>query len=639
MNTRVGRPAGTRAGRTLAVLLAAVLLVGCSGIPGSGPVHDVRKVSDQISQQAPATPDPGMTPDAIVRGFIYAAARISLAGPAGSAYAAPRQYLTAKAGQVWQARPSSVIILPDQFRIDPSPTDPAALTILAPVLGTLDPDRAFHAGSGADYKMTVHLVKVGGQWRISDPPAELLIRQADFSSVFSVRTLYFLDADHSVVVPDRRYVINGGAQDNRIVTLINLLLHGPAGVLKGAAQSELTGAALRTNPATDSTGLTQVDLKGIDLVTAADRNALAAQLVWTLSPDAPRVAININGAPLDAHQGVYTASTFESFSPDRVPGTGAVASDPYFINAAGGVVDLLTKKALFGAVGTGSEHVLTAAMSAATGTLAAVSNVKNVDGTTSAQLLIGQPLSYQQAVPALRATTLTQPSFSRSGDEVWVVQNGGDKNPEIYQISTSRTNSAAGAPAGASRAKVGSAELAGKGRVTALVLSPDGVRVAIVAGGKLFLGAVATVGATKPDTGSAANSADALTITNLRVLRSDLTGVGAVAFENASYLMVVSNNFPGYRSIKELKVDGSDVTQATTALQYGDVTSMAVSAVDSTAEAPGENTPSAAAAVYVTLGQQGSLGPVLKLQGTLSDGTWLPADASAPTATSVFFPN
>ncbi len=628
--------------RAVLAVLCLLLATACSGIPDSGPVQDVRKVNDQANQQAPVTPDPGMTPDAIVRGFIYAAARISLSG-SSPAYLAPKQYLTARAAQTWQTKPSSVVILPEQFRIDPSAADPAALTIAAPIEGTLDPDRAYHSGAGLDYKVTVHLVKEGGQWRISDPPAELLIRQSDFNTVFSVRTLYFLDAGHSVVVPDRRYIIRGGTAVERVVTLVSLLLRGPAGVLKGAAQSELTGAALRTKPITDPTGVTVVDLKNIDLPTANDQNALAAQLVWTLSPDAGQVSININGAPLNQKQPVYRASTVASFSPDRVPGGGELASDPYFLDGAGAVVDLISKKTLVGGLGTGSPRLVTAAMSAATRTLAGVATVRNTDGSTSQQLLIGQPACYQNWLPALKATSLTQPSFSRSGDEVWVVQNG-SSNPEIYQVSTSRTSttgSASGCTGStASRAKVGSAELAGKGTVTSLVLSPDGVRVAIVAGGKLYLGAIAAPDADARSGPSTAPSEgpDALAVTNLRQLRSDLTNVGPVSFQSAKKLLVVTSNAPGYRSIKQLNVDGSDLTQVTTDSQYGDVTSMAVSVVDSTAEASSDGT-AASATLFVTIGQSDALGTVLELNGSLTDGRWQPPNETSPMASAVFFPN
>lgn len=281
-------------------------------------------------------------------------------------------------------------------------------------------------------------------------------------------------------------------------------------------------------------------------------------------------------------------------------------------------------------------------MSAATGTLAAVSDVRNIDGTTSAQLLIGQPLADQQAVPALKATTLTQPSFSRSGDEVWVVQNGGAKNPEIYQISTGQPSSTATTSGGASRAKVGSTELAGKGPVTSFVLSPDGVRVAIVAGGKLYVGAISTTTVTAKGQATPAPAEDpnSLTLINVAELRGELSNVGPVAFRSANELLVVSNNLPGYRSIKDVRIDGSDVTQVSTDSQFGDVTSMAVSVVDSTVTTDtADTTQPVAALVYVTLGQTGSPGPVLKLKGSLTDGQWVPADADSPMAAGLFYPN
>ena len=185
----------------------------------------------------------------------------------------------------------------------------------------------------------------------------------------------------------------------------------------------------------------------------------------------------------------------------------------------------------------------------------------------------------------------------------------------------------------ASRAKVGSAQLAGKGAVTALVLSPDGVRVAIVAGEKLYLGAIAAVTTASTDSSKTAiaDAPAALTVINLQQLQGSLTDVGPVAFQSSNELMVVSSNLPAMM-IKQLKIDGSDLAQATTNSQYGDVTSMAVSTVDSTAEvaapdATTDVTTSAAAAVYVTLGQPGALGPILRLQGSLRDGEWVPADA------------
>jgi len=630
--------------RSVLLVVGALLMTACSGIPGSGPVVNVTKVANPVNELGPATPEPGMKPDAVVRGFVAAAARISLAGTAGSAYSAPKQYLTAKAQQTWQSRPEAVAILSDQYRVDPSPDDPTAITISGTSDGTLDRDKSYHGGNGTTYRIVVHLVKEKAEWRIGDPPAELLILNRDFRTVFSARTVYFLDSTRTVVVPDRRYLINVNSKpENRVATLINLLLRGPAGVLKGAAVSQLTGGSLRTTVGTTPDGLTtKIDLLGINLPTAIDRNALVAQIVWTLYPDPGQLAISLNGVPLDPKTPTYTLSTVQSFNPDRVPGKGAVAADPYVIDQNGAIIDLQTQRPLWGRVGTGSAAVQSAAMSAATGTLAAVANSRSKSGGQS--LLIGQPLDHGETEPALEAPTLTQPSFSRSGDEVWVVQNGASKNPEIYQISTGPTSSGSGT---ASRAKVSAPQLAGKGPVTALALSPDAVRVAVVAGGKLFLGAIAAPVA--PPSANAArqpspDTPDALSLINLAELRGDLDEVGPIAFRSANKILAVAKNPSlSYRSIVDLSIDGSDVAAVTSEDLTADVQAMAVSVMGSDAEPVAGGSIGTAdanpAGVYISAGLPGQVGSVLKLQGSLSDGRWVPVDPVVSSGKNPFFPN
>lgn len=633
--------------RLLALLLSAIVLTACSGIPGSGPVVQVRNVADQAGQsgqEAPPTPVAGQRPVLLVRAFIDAAARISLAT---DSYSIPRAYLSTTAQRTWQQpnRPAGVQILSSgDLRVEPSLTDPATITVSATSEGSLGTDQAYHSGNGATYKVVIHLVQEKGQWRISDPPGELLILLGDFSRVFSPRTLYFLDASHTVVVPDRRYLIKTSTPKNRVATLMNLLLAGPAGVLKGAAQSELEGGTLRTNVTTDPNGLvTRVDLLGIDLATAADKTALAAQIVWSLYPDAVQVAISVDGAPLDASQPSYTFAAFESFSPDRVPGTGSVASDPYYVDGNGFLVDLRTMTPLTGPLGTGSAHVVSAAMSAATGTLAAVSGMAG-----GQSLLIGQPTDLSAPQSALKARTLTTPSFTRTGNEAWVVQNG-STNPEIYRVST---NPSATATAIASRAKVTAGQLGGLGPVTGLTLSPDGVRVAIVAGGHLYLGAIAvpvaqakagSTNATAPDT------PDSLTVINLEEVRGELDDVGPVAFASANELLVVAKNpsvqYGGYRSITDLNVDGYDATQVTTTQLPGDIQAMAVSTVDSAVQtaspAGAANGTQNTSSVYIIWGSPGQPGDIWELKGALADGLWQPVSTTAPsrlTGINLLFP-
>ena len=166
-----------------------------------------------------------------------------------------------------------------------------------------------------------------------------------------------------------------------------------------------------------------------------------------------------------------------------------MASDPFYVSPGGAIAGLLDGKPVAGPLGTGDPAVLSAAASATTGVTAAVAT----DPLGGQQLLLASPDQVDRADPALKAETLTQPSFTRSGDEAWVVQNGANK-PEVYRVSTSGTPS---------RERVPADELAGKGAVTALALSPDGVRVAIVADGQLYIGALTPApaeGASAPTT-------------------------------------------------------------------------------------------------------------------------------------------
>ena len=162
-------------------------------------------------------------------------------------------------------------------------------------------------------------------------------QQSDFATAFRQRVLYFLDRSGTVVVPDVRHVVIGQTPANRANRLISMLIGGPSSQLRrrGADPSSPRESALRSNPSVDPDGVLQVDLTGVDVSTPEARRALAAQIVWTLSPTSPRIAITVDGEPLDPAQQVYTINSVSSFDPDRLAGTGQVASDPYFVTPDG----------------------------------------------------------------------------------------------------------------------------------------------------------------------------------------------------------------------------------------------------------------------------------------------------------------
>jgi hypothetical protein len=156
--------------------------------------------------------------------------------------------------------------------------------------------------------------------------------------------------------------------------------------------------------------------------------------------------------------------------------------------------------------------------------------------------------------------------------------------------------------------------LSGLGDVTQLVLSPDGTRVALVAGSRLYLGVVAVT----PPAGSVAEAAGPK-IENLVEIAPALTNVGPVTFAAADLLLVGADSGSGLRILYKVGVDGRQVERTTDDGFFGDVQAVSV--------APGKP-------VLMSYGSR-----IYQLEGDWQTGRWIaPLDQPFLQGSAPFYP-
>jgi hypothetical protein len=315
------RLARVRRACVLAALAASV--TGCVGMPNSGSPgtfgatpQDTTPDSDFIGA-LPAGPAANWTPTEIVTGFLNASASY----PVYSAVA--REYLVGTASKAWDPNWSVQVV--DQVNV-PLSADygPAGRQATVDVTGTV---RASFNGSGqyvgaqqnhggaltTDWPFK--LVKVNGQWRITNPPKFRMLTEPDFSQVYKPQDLYFFDSTGQVLVPDSVFVPAGTSPTALVSNLVGALLKNPQTPWLQNGTNPTPPAAVTAFPrgttmspvAVDGTTAT-INLGGAAAsATPTAREQIAAQLVWTLTgpqagqqtgpPNIQAIQLEINGKP------------------------------------------------------------------------------------------------------------------------------------------------------------------------------------------------------------------------------------------------------------------------------------------------------------------------------------------------------
>ncbi|TFV60162.1 UNVERIFIED_ORG: hypothetical protein E4P37_19590 [Bacillus sp. AZ43] len=450
----------------------------------------------------PLAPEPGASPEEIVRSFIDAAASTRPGHPVA------REHLTEEAAEAWSDATGVTVIGADFATVT---TESGAVVVTANPVGSVDEQGVFTVGSPSTFTRQFTLQQVDDEWRIADPADGLVILEPDFQRVYEEAAAYFLDPTGERLVPDPRYLVAG----ERLPTaMVERLLAGPSAILSAGVKNPLGGARLRSDVELEGQAAV-VDLTGLSVEPSPVLSQISAQLVWTLSElrNVPvhTVELRVDGEPLriDGVPRDQTATDWRGFDPDAVP---QETVGHYVVDGA--LRTVTTGEPVPFPAGSGG-YGLTDAAVAVDGDQSFLVGVRSGGG--GATLLAG---SYTgELAEVLSAGRLSSPTVAATRTEVWVVRDG----TSVVRVQPGAEPQAVTAPT-----------LTGLGAAQVLRLSPDGVRAALVVegpGGRtLYMGTVV-----RAEDGSVA-------LRDLRSVAPDLSRVVDVAWRDSGSLLVLAGN-------------------------------------------------------------------------------------------------
>ena len=585
----------------LAAVVTAVVtaVAGCVAMPSNGPAGEFNASPQSSAPEGnligsvPLGPQAGENPSQIVQGFLIAAASYPT-------YQAAQLYLTSSAVKEWNPgfavnvyssltvpkaalTPKTARNASPRASVDVTGTVQASFNGSGQYVSVLNPGPAA-ATATASYPFT--LVKVGGQWRITDPPGYRMLPVGDFPLFYKAQDLYFFDPQDQVLVPDSVFVPLGATVSQLLTGLVNSLTAGPK--TPWLANATVTGLPPGTSvqqQVTNDGSTATVNLTVGKTVKPSPRQLerFAAQLVWTLTapagslPNIQSVVLELNGKPWTPPSAPcpggptpdldQTRAAYQCF--DSYP---SAPASFYYIDGGqswarcgsevlglsgliGPVAPLVGRTGAFSSqqcVNSNGVHEANAGPPPAQPpslpavTMAAVSP----DGKYLAVVTAGQgslyvgTLSGQAALfshtARLTGGGITALAWDRN-DKLWVVQNG---SIDMLQ------------PTGKGYVPV-TLEGSVNGSVTDLAVAPDGVRIAFIAQSPgasspgLYLAAVGQ----QPASDQLGSPAAHLVIRTYASIGPGLTHPGSVAWYDADDLIVV-NDAVGGNTLSEVPVDG-----------------------------------------------------------------------------------
>ena len=519
-----------KAHRRLAAALAVlvVVLAGCTGVPSTSPPEVVTTVGGGEPVPSLAiTPPPGAGAREIVSDFLVAGTYPD------NNHAAARGFLTTAAVQSWNDTPVTIVAT-DSVQV--SNFKDGTVVVNARKVGTLGQNGVYVPdlkgdGSGAD-QITVSfgLREVNGEWRIDQIQNGLIMKLADFQSVYHPIDLYFFDQAGQHLVPDLRFT---AITDHALLAswLVGQLVLPPRPDLQAnnATAEYLPNQTDPTRVGVVLGSTAQVSIPGAARLSAAKLFNLAAQLSITLQPVAAQVSIVDSGKVVPIPQLGATSFTPAEFTTELGPVHGVPTL--YYLN--GGKVYDSSGAPLPGRA-QGQYELTSVALK---GTNPATMQLAGTAATgNQSWLYVGT------ASGGLQRTTvhgqLSRPAWAPDVPEVWV----GD-GATLYRAASGHAKPVP-VPVSTVNGTV-------SGRFAAVRFSPEGTRIALVVASpdgsaQVWVGAVL-----RPTGGT-------VSVVNLQQISPQGVSVTDVAWNGQLKLFATGHNIAtGESGIYEVQVDGS----------------------------------------------------------------------------------
>lgn len=556
--------------KVLSILLVAVLLAGCAGVPDSGePVPIPNRTLRQDAGGGPdvnaalVEPRPGGAPVDTITLFLDAARSTQNPNTLGELF------LTPSGREDWKDLPNEVLIL------RPTDTQPAgdatetnaSITINGTVIGRVTDQGVYQAEDPPiQYQETVRLVKSTetGSWLFEDPPDRVIVREVDFDQAFRPVTLYFAalgnDAEggQNVLVPEQRFLDQSIPPDGLTSRIVRLVMAGASPWLKPVTRATLPAeTALRGN-VTVVDGDILVDMSApVESAAAQDINTFAAQVGWSLRPyqvGALRLLVNGRQLAVSGVESVQAPALWTSYNPASrsnaplyyISGGRLARLDEFSQPETSEEVDKLGGDAA-------KSGVLSAALSNDDAALAIVKSEN--DGRQA--LWIG-PKDGPLKRTSLVGRAVSRPTWGYGSDSALVTVDGA-----LWQV-----------PKDGQPARVKIQEPVANAQILAIRLSLDGVRLAFIARSGSTVNAY--VGLLQPATNSGPP-----VLKEARTMSAAIPQASDIGWASLTHVVVVGQDQTGAAAVQEAAIDrSSDNAVPTTGLRAQASTVAAVPLID-----------------------------------------------------------